>query len=133
VIGQIRVAHEGTDAKPSAGCFLDLVERQLGDVDKLGRPLDIHLHKIDQIGAPGDELRTRAIRHEAHRFGDAVGTRILEADHSRPIACWIAATMLGYAPQRQMFPLINSRISSAVFALPSAIKPVAEQIWPGVQ
>jgi hypothetical protein len=36
--------------------------------------------------------------------------------------------MLGYAPQRQMLPLINSRISSAVFALPSFIKPTAEQI-----
>ncbi len=44
------------------------------------------------------------------------------------IACWIAATMLGYAPQRQMLPLISSRISSAVFALPSASSPTAEQI-----
>jgi hypothetical protein len=41
--------------------------------------------------------------------------------------------MLGYAPHRQMLPLINSRISSAVLAFPSAIKPAAEQICPGVQ
>ena len=32
-----------------------------------------------------------------------------------------------------MLPLITSRISSGVFALPSAISPAAEQIWPGVQ
>jgi hypothetical protein len=29
--------------------------------------------------------------------------------------------------------LINSRISSALFAYPSAIRPAAEQIWPSVQ
>jgi hypothetical protein len=32
-----------------------------------------------------------------------------------------------------MLPLISSRISSAVFALPSAIRPAAEQICPDVQ
>ena len=36
--------------------------------------------------------------------------------------------MFGYAPHRQMLPLISSRIWSAVFALPSAIRPAAEQI-----
>ena len=35
--------------------------------------------------------------------------------------------MLGYAPQRQMLPLISSRISSAVFALPSSISPTADR------
>jgi hypothetical protein len=34
---------------------------------------------------------------------------------------------------RQILPLINSRISSAVLAWPSAISPTAEQICPGVQ
>jgi hypothetical protein len=32
-----------------------------------------------------------------------------------------------------MLPLISSRISSAVRALPSAISPMPEQSWPGVQ
>ena len=49
------------------------------------------------------------------------------------ITCSMAATMLRYAPQRQMLPLINSRISSGVLARPSLIRPIAEQIWPGVQ
>ena len=63
------------------------------------RLLDIHLHQIDQIGAAGDEFRARAAGHQAHRIGDAAGARILEIDHDCPvcwpIACWIAATMLG--------------------------------------
>ena len=82
--------------KPAAGGLLDLVERQPRDVDQLGRPLDIHLHQIDQIGAAGDEFRARARGHLAHRVGDVAGARILEADHGcASIACWIAATMLG--------------------------------------
>ena len=33
--------------------------------------------------------------HLAHGIGDVAGARILEVDHDCPIACWIAATMLG--------------------------------------
>ena len=133
VIGKIGVAHERPDAKAAACGLLDLVERKPGDVDQLRRPLDVHLHQVDQIGAAGDEFRPRARGHLAHGVGDIRRTRILEVDHDCPIACWIAATMLVYAPQRQMLPLISSRICSGVFALPSAISPAAEQIWPGVQ
>ena len=70
VIGEIGVAHERADAKPAACGLLDLVERKPGDVDQLGRPLDIHLHQVDQIGAAGDEFRPRAGGHLAHRIGD---------------------------------------------------------------
>ena len=58
-----------------------------------------------------------------HGIGDVVCSRIAEIDHDTSIACWIAATILGLAPQRQMLPLMSSRISSGVFALPSAIRP----------
>ena len=34
-------------------------------------------------------------RDLAHRVGDVAGPRVLEIDHDCPIACWIAATMLG--------------------------------------
>jgi len=44
-----------------------------------------------------------------------------------------AATMPTYAPQRQMLPLISSRISSPVLALPSPIRPTPEQSCPEVQ
>jgi hypothetical protein len=72
-----------------------LVQGKLGDVDQLGRPLDVHLHQIDQIGAAGNEFRRRAPGHLAHRVCDVAGTGILEVDHDSLIACWIAARMLG--------------------------------------
>jgi len=43
------------------------------------------------------------------------------------------ATISEGCTARQILPLINSRISSAVLAWPSAISPTAEQICPGVQ
>ena len=58
------------------------------------RPLDIHLHQVDQIGAAGDEFRVRVASDLAYRVDDIVGARVLEIDHDRPITCWIAATML---------------------------------------
>ena len=133
VIGKIGIAHECPDAKPAACGLLDLVERKPCEVDQLGRPLDVHLHQVHEICAAGDEFRPRVRGHLAHGVGNIHRTRILKADHDCPIACWMAATMLVYAPQRQMLPLINSRICSGVFARPSAINPAAEQIWPGVQ
>ena len=43
----------------------------------------------------------------------------------------MAATMFGYAPQRQRLPLIHSRICASFFAWPSLMQATAEQIWPG--
>ena len=95
VVGEIGVAHERADAKAAAGRLLHFVQGKLGDVDQLGRPLDVHLHEIDKIGATGNEFCAWACGHEAHRIRDVAGTRILEADHDgRPITCWMAATML---------------------------------------
>ena len=94
VIGEIGVAHERADAQAAARRVFDLLQRQPRDVDQLRRPLDIHLHQIDQIGAAGDEFRVRVASDLAHRVGDVAGARILEVDHDRPITCWIAATML---------------------------------------
>ncbi len=70
------------------------------------------LHQVDQVGAAGDEFRPWIAGDLGHRVGDVVGPRVSEIYHCCPIACWIAATMLGYAPQRQMLPLMSSRISS---------------------
>ena len=56
------------------------------------------------------------------------GPYVIEVDHDCLIACMIAATMLGFAPHRQILPLMSSRISSTFLALPSAIRPAAEQI-----
>ena len=81
--------------KPAVRRLLDLVQRQPRDVDQPRRALDILLHQVDQVGAAGDEFRRRIGGDLAHRVGDVAGARVLEVDHDCPIACWIAATMLG--------------------------------------
>ena len=133
MIGEVGIRHERADADAAVRCLFNLVQRQTRNIDQSRGAFDIFLHQVDQIGAACDELRSRIGRHLPHRVGDVVGSCVLEIDHDFSIACWIAATMFGYAPQRQMLPLISSRISSAVFALPSAMSPTAEQICPGVQ
>jgi len=59
IVCKIAVAHERADDEAAARCGFDLLQRQTGDVDNLGRALDIHLHQIDQIGAARDELCAR--------------------------------------------------------------------------
>ena len=45
----------------------------------------------------------------------------------------IASSILGYVPQRQMFPAIACRISSRVGSGFAATSAAAETTWPGVQ
>ena len=87
--------HQRADPQAAARGLLDLLERQPRDVDQPRGPLDVHLHQVDQIGAAGDEFGRRVGGDLAHRVGDVAGARVLEIDHDCPIACWIAATMLG--------------------------------------
>jgi hypothetical protein len=94
VIGEIGVAHECPDKQATIRRVFDLLQRQARDVDHLRRPFDIHLHQINQIGAAGDEFRVCIGGYLAYRVRNVVGARILEVDHDRSIACWIAATML---------------------------------------
>ena len=74
---------------------VDGFERQPRDVDQPRRALDVLFHQVDQVGAAGDEFRRGISRDLPHRVGDVGGPRVLEIDHDCPIACWIAATMLG--------------------------------------
>ena len=124
---------------PPSADGLDVRQGQARDVDQPARPLDVLLHQVDQVRAAGDELG-RAVRGDLahggrHVAGPGVGKGVHRPAPLSPacITCSMAATMFGYAPHRQRLPLISSRMSSAVFARPSVIKPTAEQIWPGVQ
>src|SRR5262249_19083155 len=117
----------------------DLAQGQAGDVDQPARPLDVLLHQVEQVGAAGDEpggaVGGDFAPGAGHGRGAGVGgggPRGTPPSPARP-APSLGARMFGYAPQRQMLPLISSRTSSAVFALPSRISPTAEQICPGVQ
>src|SRR5580700_6124307 len=93
--------------------FFDAAERQRIDVDEMRRRLDLKLHEIDQIGAPGNELGCRLGRRCAGRC-DTAGPIVAKRFHVRPPSTTsrIAATMLGYAEHRQILPLIRSAISA---------------------
>ena len=66
------------------------------DVDQSQRAFDIVLHQVDEVGTPGDELGFRIGRELADCVGYVGGARIFKIDHRlSPIACWMAATMLG--------------------------------------
>src|SRR5262245_21688026 len=99
MIGEVRIRHEGADAQASVGHFLDGLQWQPGDVDQASRLLDALLHQVNQIGAASNELRVWVRSNLAYRVHHAVCPRVLEGDHSlpliTPIACSIAATMLG--------------------------------------
>ena len=90
--------------------------------------------EVDQGGAAGEELRPRVLRHRGNRFLRPARVCVRKGIHARPPrASWTAATMFGYAPQRQRLPLMHSRIEAASAGHPSLRRPTAETIWPGVQ
>ncbi len=95
VIGEVGVRHQRADAQAAVRGFLDGLERQARNVDQPRRAFDVLLHQVDQVGAAGDEFRRRIGRDLAHGVGNVAGARVLEIDHDCPIACRIAATMLG--------------------------------------
>ena len=95
VIGEVAIRDQCADAQPARRGFFDGAEWEPRDVDQPRRAFDILLHQVDQVGAAGDEFCLGIGRDLAHRVGNVVGARILEIDHDCPIACWIAATMLG--------------------------------------
>src|SRR5690606_21499292 len=137
VASQIGVAHQGPNARPPVGELFHLVQRQAVDVDDLSGCLDIQLHQVHQRGAPCYKTRLagRAGGQAQGRL-DIVGTGVLEAFHDGyrlPRTCWIAATMLLYAPQRHMLPLINSRTSSSWSPQGSSSRAAADMICPAVQ
>ncbi len=129
VPGQIAVPHHGADVQPVVR-DLDLPERQRVDVDELRRLEHVELHEIEQRGAPRDE---GGIGRRARRDDGRVDGRDLEIANGphapQPLRTLsMAATMFGYAPQRQRLPLICSRMSSADRACPSASRPTADMI-----
>src|SRR5437016_4998974 len=105
------------------------------------RPLDVQLHQIDEIRAAGHESGGGR-GTGADRRVDVRGADVVEIDHwvrpppfeacARRTSC-TAATMPGYAPHRQMLPLIASRTSSSLGPHDSSSTATADMIWPEVQ
>ena len=96
---------------------------------QLPRPRNVGLHQVDQIrpasykfgGSVCFDVMHRVIH--AHRKGisershDCAFPSLPPVEDSCPrMTCCTAFTMPGYAPHRQRFPLISSRISSVVLA-----------------
>ena len=92
---EVGVSHQRTDPQPTFGGALDLVEREAVHVDQMRRRLDLELHQIEQVGAAGDELRTRNPRRGGRSFGRCASTFISEGLHAcLPATSVIASTML---------------------------------------
>ena len=119
--------------RSAVGGLLDRVVGEAGDVDEPAGLGHAQLHQVDEVGAAAEV--GGAVRGGLDRGGRVAGPLVGERLHATVSA--IAATMFGYAPQRQRLPLMRSRISGASSVAPSrsasAIIPTAEHSWPGVQ
>ena len=147
VRGQATVAHQRADPQPAVGEFLDPVQRQPGDVDDRLRPLDALAHQVDEVGAAGEELRSRLGSDRPQGGVHVRSADVGEALHPRPpgsrrrCRCTrrTGTGCRSSAPgSRQGSTRRRSRpdARSRRWARPprcSASIPIAEQIWPGVQ
>ena len=105
MLGEIAIGNQRADPQAAVLGLVNLIERQMRDVDQARRTRDILFHEVDQIGAAGDEFCGRVRRDPAYGVGDVAGARIFEVVH-RPVApdlsvalpnitASMAATMLG--------------------------------------
>src|ERR1043166_3505210 len=135
VLGGVAVANHRADPH-TARVLFDCREREAMDIDQHSRRFRAHAHEVDQIRATAEIFRP-GLGNRDQRVGNAGGPRVLEGPHtpSRRATSRTAATMPSYAPQRQMLPLMRSRISASVSAawprLTSASRPTADTLWPG--
>ena len=92
---KIGVAHQRADPQPAVGSRLDLVQREVVDVDQVRRRLDLQLHQIEQVGAASDELGTLGADRRGGGFGRRAGPFVGERFHDfTPATSAIASWML---------------------------------------
>ncbi len=120
MLREIGVARRRADAEAAVRRRLDRGERQTAHVDESRRPLDVELHEVEKRRAAGDEADVGALLRGLRTCagsdgrGGVGGADVVEVVHEAcPRTRWIAATMFGYAPQRQMLPLIASFTSAS--------------------
>src|SRR5262249_52025469 len=109
------------------------------DVDDAGGFLDVQPHQVIKRRAARQKTRSRTSgRNRPSRAGRGRRLGVGKRMHTQALrifgaASWMAETMPTYAPQRQMLPIMYSRICSAEAACPSLTHAIAAMIWPGVQ
>src|SRR5687768_14364870 len=116
--------------------LFDFLQRKVRDVDKFLWRHNAFFHQVDQVRTTSNDLRCGILCKDTNGSLGRRGFYILKVDHDLPpcdFTSEIALTILGYAPQRQIFPLIYSRISASVFACRSWMQATADMICPGVQ
>src|SRR6185295_734750 len=99
-----------TDPEHARGC-LNAAMSEPVDVHDRGGPFDVLAHEIYQRRSAGEKERS-ARRRGNCRVIVFCPKKLKRNHHAFRTTSSIAATMPGYAPQRQMLPLIHSRISS---------------------
>jgi hypothetical protein len=112
---EVRHPHQRTD--PQTGC-VDLDRAESGeaiDVEHPRRTDNSFLQPVDQLRPAGQQHRAGVVAQGADRNGRNAHSLVAEDLHWPPLfapeTSRIAATICGYALQRQMLPLMNSRIS----------------------
>ena len=113
---QVGVPYQCADAQPTRVGHFNLIEPEPVHIDKVGGRFNFQLHQVQQIGPARDKFCAGYALSAKCRLGWGIHSFIGKRLHDfiSPAASSMAARMLAYAPQRQMLPLIRSRISSAV-------------------
>ena len=107
------------NAHPAIREVLDLVQREAIHIDEMRRTFDLELHEIEQVGAARDEFRVRVARGGRRCRSGRGRLLVAEGPHALTLLVFcatsvMASTIFEYAPHRQMFPLMRSRISPGV-------------------
>src|SRR6185437_15603835 len=92
--GEVRVAHQRADAQPAVRRLLDLVERQAVHVDQVRWGLDLQLHQVEKVGAPGDEFGALDAGRGSRGLGGGMGALVGEGSHVLPPATSVIASMI---------------------------------------
>jgi hypothetical protein len=114
MIRKIGVPNQCTDLNALILFLAHLREIKAVDVYERSRRLHSVLHQVDKIRAACKEFRATHCP-EVKRFRRSDCPLVLKRSHAdTPLAtARTAATMFGYAPHRQMLPLMRSQISSS--------------------
>ena len=128
--GDFAVGRASADPQ-AVGPRLDAAQIQPRDVHQARGIEHLQLHQIDERCPTGEEGRARPCSDCILHARCALVAEV--AHQPLPRRRRTAAQMFGYAPQRQMLPLIPSRMAPSLSATPSASSATAERICPGVQ